>query len=687
VTERIPRAAVVAGLGSALVLALRAPIDVGPRDAGELGAAAATLGVSHPTGAPFAMVLGHAASLLPLGSVAFRQSLAMAGCLGVAVGCAVVLALRASRGPARALVALAVASIALAPTLLRAGTMMEVYAPSLMLVALAWVAAERRALGWLGALSGLALSAHVTARLLVPLIALAPLAREVVSRRAARPLARPILAGVALAPLILEVPAAALRRPALGWGDPRTPGAFFRHFFASDIRESFSGRTVASHRLDDARALLDVVLLDAPLPTLLLAALGVGLAIHGLLRARELGLAIVAGCVAIDLAYALFVNPMGIVDRQVGHAALLGIAALAGRTIDRVCALPPPRAAPLVALAAALATTIGAWPRLAPELAGSEGRFVAETWTVPGALARVPPRALVICEADDLCGGSLYAQLVEGARPDVTVIPRPFLRAPTHLAHRLAGAPAAIEEARARGGRALMIDAGGEQPYPFPLQLDPAAPLVRAVTPDLPPAPPPPTRESPGPAARLLALDRALCGEGAALDACTPLTRHLLAQAQLGSIAPLIGLRRAGEAEALGTAAIALDPTMAAAWNDRAVARAELGRLDDALADLERALAIEPDRVAALSNRVLYLAVLGRTAEARDAIAPLRARCGDCVIARLYAAALDLREGGSRAPLDALREEAGRQGKGDAWCRAYAYVARVPPPERCLAAR
>ena len=50
-------ASITAGVVAAALLALRAPIDLGPRDTGELSAAGFTLGVGHPTGAPLSMVL------------------------------------------------------------------------------------------------------------------------------------------------------------------------------------------------------------------------------------------------------------------------------------------------------------------------------------------------------------------------------------------------------------------------------------------------------------------------------------------------------------------------------------------------------------------------------------------------------------------------------------------------------
>ncbi|HEU4725410.1 MAG TPA: DUF2723 domain-containing protein [Candidatus Eisenbacteria bacterium] len=54
-------------------------------DSGDLLAASATLGIPHPTGYPLFVLLGRLASLLPLGSIAFRINLvaALAGAAGV----------------------------------------------------------------------------------------------------------------------------------------------------------------------------------------------------------------------------------------------------------------------------------------------------------------------------------------------------------------------------------------------------------------------------------------------------------------------------------------------------------------------------------------------------------------------------------------------------------------------------
>src|SRR5512132_3076673 len=54
-------------------------------DSGDLLAAAATLGIAHPTGYPLFVLLGRAASWIPIGAVAFRINLvaALAGAASV----------------------------------------------------------------------------------------------------------------------------------------------------------------------------------------------------------------------------------------------------------------------------------------------------------------------------------------------------------------------------------------------------------------------------------------------------------------------------------------------------------------------------------------------------------------------------------------------------------------------------
>src|SRR5512139_2944897 len=71
-------------------------------DSGDLLVAAATLGIPHPTGYPLFTLLGRVASLVPLGSLAFRINLvaALAGAIGVFFLARLVLELATPRGAA-----------------------------------------------------------------------------------------------------------------------------------------------------------------------------------------------------------------------------------------------------------------------------------------------------------------------------------------------------------------------------------------------------------------------------------------------------------------------------------------------------------------------------------------------------------------------------------------------------------
>src|SRR3954469_16456300 len=72
--------------------------DVTWADSGELVLAAATLGVAHPPGAPLWTLLAHLATLVPLGSAAFRVNLLSAACGSLTVGAIAVLTLVLLRG-------------------------------------------------------------------------------------------------------------------------------------------------------------------------------------------------------------------------------------------------------------------------------------------------------------------------------------------------------------------------------------------------------------------------------------------------------------------------------------------------------------------------------------------------------------------------------------------------------------
>ncbi|MBL8720373.1 MAG: DUF2723 domain-containing protein [Myxococcales bacterium] len=647
----------VAFAAALVVLMARVPVDVGPRDTGELTAASWVLGVSHPTGSPLCLLLEGLGSALPVGTIVFRHGLVMALCTALAAALlarVVATAARVQHRLAELAVGIGIGAAVLAPTLLRAATMTEVYAPTLLLfgitLAIAHEAPHRATL--LGALVGLSLAAHPTARLLVPLLVVGAVVRALAAR-GVRGLAPFVVGGLSTAGLVLYVPVAAARLPALSWGDPRTVGAFHRHFWATDLRATFAERT-HGHLLADALAYGRTTLLDLGVPLLSLGVLGLAL---GLVRGR--GPRLLAFAVLADVAYAVKVNPMGIADRQVGHVALLGLAALAGLVVLELA-----RALPL-ALALTAACTVGVVARAAPELVGDEGALVARLFTVPGALSRLPPRALVVCDGDDSCGGLLYAQLVEGARPDVGVLPRPFADRATYLAARLGQVREDLDRALIRRDRPVFVQ-GGDKGYPFGVTVTPGAlPLLEVSGPRRADA-----------HTRLSALDRALSADG-----LPPLSRWVLAQAHLGPIGATIASGDFVQAEVLASLALGLDASLPALWNNRAVARASRGELVGALGDVDEALRLDPERVPALVNRASWLLSLGDLARAEPAVARLSAVCRGCAQARILGAALAIRAG--RAGEQALLTLAAEQkSKPELWCRAFG-LAGLAAPTTC----
>lgn len=121
----------------ALYLAKLPPVLAPWRDTGEMSAAAATLGVAHPTGYPLYILLARLASLVPLGNPAYRLNLlsAVAG----AAACAFLFAALRRRGHAAALAA--AACLAFNPSFWAVSQVSEMYSlwvlSAVVLIALA----------------------------------------------------------------------------------------------------------------------------------------------------------------------------------------------------------------------------------------------------------------------------------------------------------------------------------------------------------------------------------------------------------------------------------------------------------------------------------------------------------------------------------------------------------------------
>src|SRR2546427_6946222 len=222
-------------------------------DSGDLLAASVTLGIPHPTGYPLFVLLGRVATLLPLGSLAFRinliAALAAAASVYFVVRLACALAPEGARGAGGAFCAAACALLyASSRGAWSQSVLAEVYTlNAAFLGAILWllVEAERegdlRRLLLAAYLFGLGLTNHLL------LLAVSP-ALLVVTWRLAHERRIGLLGAVLLPVLIfwgvtldLFLPVRAAQNPEVSWGAPSTPGQLWwvlsgaqyaRNFFA-----------------------------------------------------------------------------------------------------------------------------------------------------------------------------------------------------------------------------------------------------------------------------------------------------------------------------------------------------------------------------------------------------------------------------------------------------------------------
>lgn len=457
------RLAALVGLASAVFLCMFASADIGRLDAAELGGAAVALGVPHPSGFSLDMLLLKAASFWPLGSLAFRENLCVSALAGAATGCIAYASMRLARqcrwlSPPSASAAASVSAAVLlgSTTVLDAALCVEVYASSLLCVSVAGLLADAEDKGSRRAvwpLFGLALGAHITAPLLLAPAALVGWLRGTGRSRPAMFAMAGAFASCAL--VIIYLPLASLRDTAFDWGDPETLTRWLRHLSAARIREAYAGALFTPDTLPRLRLLEQL----GERPEFLLpAAVGA----LGVLREQPQRLLVIGALLSLDLAYAIWINPMGVTDRQVGHVSIALIALLAGCGAGLVVELVRSRSryAARVGAAAIAGGCVWSAGHALSQRAWSDGYAVSERFGAGSPLSALPPRAVYVCESDSACASGLFALYAEGTRPDLDIVPAQHLWDPSVL-RRLRGLPltaaageAAWPEPRARAGTA-----------------------------------------------------------------------------------------------------------------------------------------------------------------------------------------------------------------------------------------
>jgi hypothetical protein len=432
-------------------------------DGGELTAAAVDLDIAHPPGHPLASLVAHALTLVPLGSLAMRAALAQALCACIAAGfffSAIETTVR-SLGVRQDRVSI---PIALGATWLFAcssgwwisSTRPEVYALQTMLIAIAvervvaleasWPTRDLSPLPAACLALGLSLANHhFMGFLCFPMIA--PTLARVYRARGARPLTLSLsMIGVGLLPY-LYLPIRAATDPAMNLGDPRTLSRFFWVVSAQAYQgtHAITPEPLFDRMLDVVIALVEGL---SPVPVLLALA-----GAYALLRTPG---AVRLGYVWLALVLFSFFGRgwLGFVRSNpdaLGYLmpTMAGVAALAAALIAAVASAltgsaPGDKATParpgLVALAVVVALLGLAQVQRNLESVSLRD-FHATDDLDDRRLRSLPPRAIVIAHSPQTVFRYFELRATEHVRPDVTVVPMPFLAYPGMIDALVSEAP------------------------------------------------------------------------------------------------------------------------------------------------------------------------------------------------------------------------------------------------------
>ncbi|MEM9556307.1 MAG: DUF2723 domain-containing protein [Acidobacteriota bacterium] len=424
-------ALIVGGLaGGIYALGLCPTIYVG--DSGELVAAAATLGIPHPSGYPLYVLLGKLWILLvPFGSVAWTMSLFSAVCAALAVSLAVLVARRLElRHEVTWFVG---ALVAFGPSFWSQANIQRVYALNALAMMLAlWLLIRwrqsrdpergHRVIGFLVAAAwiiGLGASNHTIMGIFGFVVGVFAVLSEPSLLRRPRHFAACVGAGIAGLLPYLYLPLRSRQQPRLDWGDPET----WESFRAVVTRENFWDRAWNESPADWWPIVVDYVRGFGEELTWA----GAGLMVIGLVAAarqrRRWPWLLFVGVMAANLwaigAHGsrsdLFIWHRYTIPSYLAAAFLAGIGLQTildrwtGTDRRRWIALGLAASVPLMLL-------VDGWPkfdRSQYRLAEDFGRQV---------LASLPPGARLAASDDSVLFVLIYLHLVEGVRPDVDLI-------------------------------------------------------------------------------------------------------------------------------------------------------------------------------------------------------------------------------------------------------------------------
>lgn len=470
--EQIPHDSVGRWVGGAVFLltaglcvALAAPAGHW-LDSAEFAAASFELGNAHPPGHPLAIALGKAATLLPLGGIAFRVNCAS----GVALGVAAVLLLFTIRrvalhtwtwlqpgdtpAPPPLLWTAAAAGtlgFVLGYAALYQGVRAEVYGLNLALnlgvvhlVVRYLVTPRARDLVAAGLLGGLGLCNHhlLTLAVLPAGLGAVALVRELPWRRRLAHVGYAALAALLGLAVLTQLPVRSARAPMINWGAPHTAEGFAwtvsAKLFTRTAERSLKGRP------ESRVAALARATTTELSPGILLAALA---GIWLLLRRRRLHpmAALLVGGLALNAGASVLAgfepdNPDSLGYVLLLYGLLVGLASVASIVALGLLRLRARRRW----LVQGLAGLLFLWPLLT--VASAAGRvdlrqaYGAEE-TAGALLDASPPGGLLLTSYYQSGFGVWAARILGGARPDVDHVHRSYLRQPGYVANLLAQNP------------------------------------------------------------------------------------------------------------------------------------------------------------------------------------------------------------------------------------------------------
>lgn len=418
-------------------------------DAGVLVAASTDLGISHPPGHPLAALVGNAMTLIPLGPLALRVALSSAVFAAIAAGF-LFLAIETTVQSLGVSAKRIATPIALGATWLVVGSYgwwlqairPEVYAlqAALVVIALerivaleaAWPTHDVRPLYVAALCIGLGLANHhFLAFLALP--ALAPTLARVHRAKGARAILIALAClGVGLLTYVY-LPVRAAQDPPLDLGDPTSASRFFWVVSAEAFRKNTGGGVPQPiwERLLDVIVLLTESLHVVPI----LIALGGAYAILRGPGARRIGyvwICVLAIYVA-GRAWLGFVrsNPdaLGYLMPAFGAAGALA-GAFVGAALEAVGGANKARPRSIAVVIALVVAALGLLQIHESAPRATLARFAATDVFDDPRLRDLPPHAIVIAHAPQTVFELWGAQATEQIRPDVTVVPVPFLAYP-----------------------------------------------------------------------------------------------------------------------------------------------------------------------------------------------------------------------------------------------------------------